>query len=70
MEHWTLAVMHASPQDSADKVRIASVMGFVYISEVDEVRRKIKILAPIGGRLGSQPMIWGQWPEPYINLLG
>ncbi|PHH75563.1 hypothetical protein CDD80_2264 [Ophiocordyceps camponoti-rufipedis] len=70
MEHWTLAVMHASVKDAPEMVRAASVMGFVYVSDVDEERRKMKILAPVGGRLGDRPLILGKWPEPYINLLG
>ncbi|PFH63175.1 hypothetical protein XA68_17284 [Ophiocordyceps unilateralis] len=70
MEHWTLAVMHASAKDAPEVVRVASVMGFVYVSDVDEERRKMKMLAPVGGRLGDRPLIWGKWPEPYINLLG
>ncbi|KPM34219.1 mRNA cleavage and polyadenylation factor CLP1 [Neonectria ditissima] len=70
MQHWTLAIMHASPKDSPETVRAASVMGFVYVSDVDEERRKIKLLATVSGRLGDQPLVWGKWPEPYINLLG
>lgn len=70
MQHWTLAIMHASPKDPPETVRAASVMGFVYVSDVDEERRKIKLLATVSGRLGDQPLVWGKWPEPYINLLG
>ncbi|KAJ4120121.1 Cleavage polyadenylation factor subunit clp1 [Fusarium equiseti] len=70
MQHWTLAIMHAAPKDAPDVVRAASVMGFLYVSDVDEERRKIKLLAPVSGRLGDQPLVWGKWPEPFINLLG
>ncbi|KAM0261497.1 hypothetical protein ACHAQJ_002178 [Trichoderma viride] len=70
MQHWTFAVMNASVRDSPDVVRAANVMGFVYVADVDEERRKIKILAPVSGRLGDKPLVWGKWPEPYINLLG
>lgn len=70
MQHWTFAIMNASLRDSPDTVRLASVMGFVYVSDVDEDRRKIKLLSPVSGRLGDRPLIWGRWPEPYINLLG
>ncbi|PON22265.1 hypothetical protein TGAM01_v208946 [Trichoderma gamsii] len=70
MQHWTFAVMNASVRDSPDVIRAANVMGFVYVADVDEDRRKIKILAPVSGRLGDKPLIWGKWPEPYINLLG
>lgn len=70
MEHWTLAVMHASPKDSPEVVRAASVMGFVYVADVDEEKKKARILAPVSGRLGDRPLVWGRWPEPFINLLG
>lgn len=70
MQHWTLAVMYASTRDAPETVRGASVMGFVYVADVDEERRKMKMLAPVGGRLGDRPLVWGKWPEPYINLLG
>ncbi|KAH7324695.1 Pre-mRNA cleavage complex II protein Clp1-domain-containing protein [Stachybotrys elegans] len=70
MQHWTLAVMHASLRDSPETLRVANVMGFVYVADVDEERRKMKILAPVPGRLGDRPLIMGKWPEPFINLLG
>lgn len=70
MQHWTFAIMHATPKEAPETVRAASVMGFVYVSDVDEERRKIKLLSPVGGRLGDQPVVWGKWPEPFINLLG
>lgn len=70
MQQWTLAIMHATPKESPDTVSAASVMGFLYVSDVDEERRKIKLLSPVSGRLGDQPLVWGKWPEPFINLLG
>jgi polyribonucleotide 5'-hydroxyl-kinase len=70
MENWTMAVMHASVKDAPETVASASVMGFVYVADVDEERQKLRLLAPVGGRLGERPLVWGQWPEPYINLLG
>ena len=62
--------MHASVKDSPENIRTASVMGFVYVSEVDEDRKKMKVLAPVSGRLGDRPLVWGRWPEPFISLLG
>lgn len=70
MEHWTLAVMNASPKDSPEAIRTASVMGYVYVSDVDEERKKVKILAPVSGKLSDRPLLFGKWPEPYMNLLG
>ena len=62
--------MHAGLKDAGDTVRAASVMGFVYVSDVEEEKRKIKLLSPVSGRLGDRPFVWATWPEPYINLLG
>jgi len=70
MSHWTLAVMNASIRDRPEAVRLATVVGFVYVTDVEADRRKLKILAPVSARLGDRPLIWGRWPEPYINLLG
>lgn len=70
MSHWTLAVMNASVNDAPETIRQAPVMGFVAVADVDEDRRRLKILSPVSGRLGNRPLVWGRWPEPYINLLG
>ncbi|KAK4130728.1 Clp1-domain-containing protein [Trichocladium antarcticum] len=70
MSHWTLAVMNASVNDPPETIRQAPVMGFVAIADVDEERRRLKVLSPVSGRLGNRPMVWARWPEPYINLLG
>lgn len=70
MQHWTFAIMYAAPKEAPEVIRAASVVGFVYVSDVDDERRKIKLLAPLSGRLGDRPAVWGTWPEPFINLLG
>ncbi|KAL2020460.1 hypothetical protein VTK56DRAFT_8426 [Thermocarpiscus australiensis] len=70
MSHWTLAVMNASVNDPPETIRQAPVMGFVAVADVDEDRRRLKILSPVSGRLGTRPLVWARWPEPYINLLG
>ncbi|KAI9649677.1 Cleavage polyadenylation factor subunit clp1 [Ciborinia camelliae] len=70
MVHCIFAVMHASTQDSQDTIRDASVMGFVYVAEVDEKKKKLKILAPLNTRVTNRPLIWGSWPEAPMNLMG
>ncbi|CCC07013.1 hypothetical protein SMACR_01036 [Sordaria macrospora] len=69
MAHWTLAVMIASVTDSPQAIRFSSVLGFIVIADVDVERRRVKFLSPVSGRLGNHPLIWGRWPEPYLNLL-
>ena len=71
MEAATMAVMGVGPRDVADaeRVRGAVVLGFVYVADVDLDRRKVKILAPVSGRLGDRPLVWGSWPQALFNLL-
>ncbi|CAJ2514093.1 Uu.00g022120.m01.CDS01 [Anthostomella pinea] len=70
MQNCTLAVMYATVHDTAETIRDSNVMGFVYVAEVDEKRRKLKVLAPVSARLGDRPLLWGSWPEPMVSLVG
>ncbi|KAI8216464.1 mRNA cleavage and polyadenylation factor, partial [Colletotrichum sp. SAR 10_86] len=70
MAHWTLPVVYASIRDSPETIRTSNIMGYVYVADIDKEKRKLRILAPVGGRLGDRPLLMGKWPEPYINLLG
>jgi polyribonucleotide 5'-hydroxyl-kinase len=62
--------MYASHHDPQETIRDATVMGFVYIAEVDEKRRRMKILAPLNTRFTDRPMVWGSWPEATMSLIG
>lgn len=68
--HCILAVMYASIHDPQETIRDASVMGFVYVAEVDEKKRRLKILSPVNTRIGDRPLLWGPWPEATISLIG
>lgn len=70
MQNCVLALMHANPHDSPENIRDASVMGFVYVADVDDHRKKVRLLTPVPGRLPARPLIWGRWPEPALNLVG
>ncbi|KAI1102192.1 Clp1-domain-containing protein [Jackrogersella minutella] len=70
MQNCLLSVVYASIHDSADTIRDANVMGYVYVADVDEKRRKLKVLAPVSARLGDRPLLLGSWPEPMVSLLG
>ncbi|KAL2044443.1 hypothetical protein N7G274_003148 [Stereocaulon virgatum] len=70
MQNAILAIVHADPSDPQETIRDASVIGFIYVAEVDEKRRKLKILAPLSGRLPNKAMIWGSWPEGVTDMVG
>ncbi|KAI1161089.1 Pre-mRNA cleavage complex II protein Clp1-domain-containing protein [Nemania serpens] len=69
MQNCVLAVACASVHDAPDAILDANVMGFVYVADVDEKRRRLRILAPVSARLGDRPLLWGSWPEHMVNLL-
>lgn len=70
MLHCMLAVLYASTSDSQDTIRDASVMGFVFVTEVDEKRSRFKALAPMNTKIVDRPFIWGTWPEASLSLIG
>ena len=70
MQNSILAIMHADANDTHENIRDASVLGFVYVAEVDEKKKKVKILAPLSGRLPTGAMVWGRWPEGVGELVG
>jgi len=70
MQNAIIAIVHAEPGDSQEVIRDASVIGFIFVAEVDDKRKKLKILAPLSGRLPNKAMIWGAWPEGVSDLVG
>ncbi|KAL8911302.1 MAG: hypothetical protein Q9171_003510 [Xanthocarpia ochracea] len=69
MHNGILAVVQADVNDTPENIRDASVLGFVQITEVDERRRKLKILSPIGLRVPQRALIWGSWPADVGELV-
>ncbi|KAL8940926.1 MAG: hypothetical protein Q9211_002045 [Gyalolechia sp. 1 TL-2023] len=70
MQNAILAIVQADVNDTPENIRDASVIGFVYIAEVDEKRKKLRILTPIGGRIPHRALIWGSWPTDVGELVG
>jgi polyribonucleotide 5'-hydroxyl-kinase len=69
LQNSLLAVTYAEPGDSQDSIRDASVMGYVYVVDVDESKRRVKLLGPVSGRLPNKAMVWGNFPEEVIDLV-
>ena len=60
MQNALLAIVTAEPNDFVEAVRDSSVLGFVFVAEVDEKKRRLRVLAPMSGRLPRRVMIWGE----------
>ena len=69
MQNAILTIVNAHPEDTQDNIRDASVMGFMYVADIDEKKNKLKVLAPVGGRLPNKAIIWGTWPEAVSDLM-
>ncbi|KAL1967949.1 hypothetical protein VTN77DRAFT_2366 [Rasamsonia byssochlamydoides] len=66
-----LAITHVPPNAPLPEVRDASIMGFVYVADVDAEKGKIRVLAPVGGRMPSRALVWGRkWPGEVVGLVG
>ena len=70
MQSCILAIVQAEPHDTPESIRDASVIGFVYVADVDEKKKKMRILAPLSGRVPRKAMVWGIWPESAGDLVG
>ncbi|KAL8760936.1 MAG: hypothetical protein Q9184_002904 [Pyrenodesmia sp. 2 TL-2023] len=70
MQNGILAVVQADVHDSPQNIRDASVLGFIYVAEVDERKKKLRVLTPIGGRIPHRALIWGSWPADIGELVG
>jgi len=72
LAHVILALPHATTRDSEEDVRDASIMGFVYVAEVDEKKRRLRVLAPVTTRIGGEGKVavWGAWPGVIVGLTG
>ncbi|KAL1846276.1 Cleavage polyadenylation factor subunit clp1 [Paecilomyces lecythidis] len=71
LENTLLAITHVPPNAPLPQIRDASIMGFVYVADVDADRGKIRVLAPVGGRIPARAIIWGRkWPGEVVGLVG
>ncbi|KAI9682986.1 MAG: Cleavage polyadenylation factor subunit clp1 [Bathelium mastoideum] len=66
-----LAIPHtSSPNSSQADLMTSSILGFAYVADVDEARKGIRLLVPAPMRLEGRTLIWGNWPEGVVDLLG
>ncbi len=64
-----IAITTASPNDKQDVIRDSSVRGYIYVADVDEVKKKLKLLSPQPGQTPGNAMVLGSWPEDISGLV-
>lgn len=66
-----LAITHVPPTANPAEIRDSSIMGFLYVADVDSEKGKIRVLAPVGGRVPPRAIVWGKgWPGEVVGLVG
>jgi polyribonucleotide 5'-hydroxyl-kinase len=69
MQSAVLAIMNCELEAEEKEIRASSVMGYVYVTEVDEGRGRVGLLSPVAGRIPGRPLLWGSWPEGVLGLV-
>lgn len=64
-----LAVTTAAANDNHASIRDSSITGYVYIADVDEAKRKIRLVSPQPGHIPSTALVLGSFPEDVPGLL-
>lgn len=67
----SLVAIKFCPGSSDEKtVRDSAVMGFLWVAEVDEAKKKVRFLSPHPQRWGDRALVWGMgWPESVGELV-
>lgn len=68
MRNSILAVLNCDAEAEQGTIRDASVMGFLYVTEVDEGRSRISLLSPVAGRVPNRAIVWAGWPESVLGM--
>ncbi|KAF1993002.1 pre-mRNA cleavage complex II protein-like protein Clp1 [Amniculicola lignicola CBS 123094] len=69
MQNSLLAITTANPNDRQEVIRDSSVRGYMYVSDVDEAKKKVRLLSPQPGQVPSTAIVWGSFPEDVPGLV-
>ncbi|UJO20671.1 mRNA cleavage and polyadenylation factor CLP1 [Fulvia fulva] len=65
-----VAIKFCPGSSDEQTVRDSAVMGFAYVSEVNEAKRNVRFLAPHPQQWGNRALVWGHgWPEAVADLV-
>lgn len=65
-----LAIKFCPGSSDEQTVRDSAVMGFVYVSDVNETKKTVRFLAPHPQKWKDRALVWGYgWPEAIADLV-
>ena len=63
------AIKFADSKADEVGVRDSAVVGFAYVAEVDEGKKRVRFLAPHPQRWGERVLVFGGWPGVVVDLV-
>ncbi|KAF2690424.1 Clp1-domain-containing protein [Lentithecium fluviatile CBS 122367] len=64
-----LAITSASANDRQDTIRDSSVRGYMYVADIDEGKKRVKLLSPQPGQVPTNALVMGTFPEDVAALV-
>ncbi|ORY09668.1 mRNA cleavage and polyadenylation factor IA/II complex [Clohesyomyces aquaticus] len=64
-----LAITMASANEPQEVIRDTSIQGYIYVADVDDVKKKVRLLSPQPGQTPSNALILGSFPEDLPGLV-
>ncbi|CAI6276496.1 unnamed protein product [Periconia digitata] len=64
-----LAITTALATDPEERIRDSNVRGYMWVADVDEVKKRVKVLCPQPGMVVPNALILGSWPESVAGLV-
>ena len=64
-----IAITSASANDRQDVIRDSSVRGYMYVADIDEGKKRVKLLSPQPGQVPTSALVLGSFPEDVAALV-
>lgn len=64
-----LAITTAVATDRHEMIRDSSVRGYMWVADVDEGKKRVKVLCPQPGMVVSNALVLGRWPDDVAGLV-
>jgi polyribonucleotide 5'-hydroxyl-kinase len=64
-----IAITSASANDRQEVIRDSSVRGYMYVADIDEGKKRVKLLSPQPGQAPTSALVLGTFPEDVAALV-
>jgi polyribonucleotide 5'-hydroxyl-kinase len=64
-----IAITSASANDRQEVIRDSSVRGYMYVADIDEGKKRVKLLSPQPGQAPTSALVMGTFPEDVAALV-